>query len=1283
MQNKVIQSINTKIKKEQNNTQKENNIIKSITPKQSNQDEQITSNNKNNNDNQIPINTTNKNRALANTIKKNLKCPDIKTKLAKKNCSTNNQIEIKNINKIKKEKGIKVENEGNLWAFSEGVKTNISKNNKKSSECEEPFTNSDNNLIKIKAQKKKSLDVKVLDKSDSGQDFDSLDEEKSKKVKSSNIKFNNKLLSEKDKSNGNEQIENLNYKKYNSVLVNKQKDKKENIKSSAFKEKNKKNKNKQDDLYDEIIVNENEFDISKNIQVNDVRKSILPKLSVNPFSPKSIRVDNIQDQDNINNNKIEEESLINKEKLVVNHHIKSSTMGTNNKSSTAYSNSSNFSSTVEILNANTNASSKRENTKINWSSSETEKKYRDLLSLAKAGDKNKFSELFEKISSSPKNLVDMNYQDENGFTALHYSCDEGNLKIVEILLNANCDPNIKNNEKETPLHLASKHGYFDISKLLIENGAIINSYNSEKNTPFHYVCMNNHVELLKYFLTKDPAIDSKNIYGKLPIDLTTNKEIKELLKKYIDKNENKLKKSNTLESDDSKIKKMNLKNCKTKEENDNIEKITLYENNKNIININIKNRFKKNKTSTSPFCKSPKNKVINKNIENNPILESPETNLIKRKNTITKNSILNGANRIRVEDATDDIQDENKVLELHSSKTIIKDYNKNNMIMNLKGKELKIDNKERNYSLKRNRVNYNTKTINVDKGLAYEIKQNKTKTISNFSSSMVKDKINKSKVCNSVNKGYSNFNEYKINNIKVKDSMNQSLRRMNLNDNQENKKVNKSFSKTHRENISNNQPPVKSRFYDNNLKTKKLLLDSMDLPNKNMAMLNKTEENIKTNPKKESVFIQKSVSNNIKNSGGKLETTQALLTKNKVKINFNKKKGNKEKKEKNGDNSLINNCNLSKISSVQKKNNLLLDTINKSNIVDRTLADNIHNKLDLNSIEEEKITPSNFICLAQLGKGSFGEVYLVQKNNTKEKYAMKVLRKERVIGQNLLKYAIAERNVLSLSHHPFIVKLHFAFQTSTKLFLILDYCPNGDLAKHLLFEKRFSEQRAKFYLCEVLLALENLHKRDIIFRDLKPDNVVLDKDGHCKLTDFGLSKEGVNENVYAQSFCGSIAYLAPEMLKKRGHGKAVDWYLLGVLFYEMLVGITPFFTLRKEDIFHNIEYGELNIPDIVSKEAAEVLRGLLERDPNKRLGGGPRDAQEIKEHPYFKDVNWDDVYNKKIKPPIYMNYMSKMIRYYNKPRLFANDDFFNKTADVKITNTNMLKGWSFVNNEDL
>lgn len=177
-----------------------------------------------------------------------------------------------------------------------------------------------------------------------------------------------------------------------------------------------------------------------------------------------------------------------------------------------------------------------------------------------------------------------------------------------------------------------------------------------------------------------------------------------------------------------------------------------------------------------------------------------------------------------------------------------------------------------------------------------------------------------------------------------------------------------------------------------------------------------------------------------------------------------------------------------------------------------------------------------------------------------------------------MKYAVAERNVLSITKHPFIVGLNYAFQTRDKLFLILDYCPGGDLGRVLVKEKRLNESRARIYLAEVLLALEDLHKRDIIFRDLKPDNVVLDNEGHALLTDFGLSKEGVLDNQGARSFCGSVAYLAPEMLKRTGHGKSVDWYLLGVLLYEMLVGIPPYYTNNREKLFQNIQRGPLLIP---------------------------------------------------------------------------------------------------------
>jgi len=228
-----------------------------------------------------------------------------------------------------------------------------------------------------------------------------------------------------------------------------------------------------------------------------------------------------------------------------------------------------------------------------------------------------------------------------------------------------------------------------------------------------------------------------------------------------------------------------------------------------------------------------------------------------------------------------------------------------------------------------------------------------------------------------------------------------------------------------------------------------------------------------------------------------------------------------------------------------------------------------------------------------LGQGSFGEVYLVRKKDSGKLYAMKVLQKKKIMGHNLVQYAVTERNVLSYMRHPFIVGLNFAFQTNDKLILILDYCPGGDLGKVLAKERRFSEDRAKIYLAEILLALQDLHQRDIIFRDLKPDNVVLDSNGHALLTDFGLSKEGVLDNQATNSFCGSVAYLAPEMLKRTGHGKSVDWYLLGVLLYEMLVGMPPYFTNNREQLFKNIQRGPLLIPSTLTQEAKDLLISVI------------------------------------------------------------------------------------------
>lgn len=237
--------------------------------------------------------------------------------------------------------------------------------------------------------------------------------------------------------------------------------------------------------------------------------------------------------------------------------------------------------------------------------------------------------------------------------------------------------------------------------------------------------------------------------------------------------------------------------------------------------------------------------------------------------------------------------------------------------------------------------------------------------------------------------------------------------------------------------------------------------------------------------------------------------------------------------------------------------------------------------------------PSDFELLGQLGEGSFGEVYLVRELRSGQKYALKAMKKGRVLAQKMTKYAFTERNVLCRVQSPFIVSLQSAFQTTDHLFLLLDYCPGGDLAYYLAREKRFSEHKARIYICELVLALEELHRHDIIYRDLKPSNIVLTADGHIRLTDFGLAKEGVRDNYAARSFCGSMGYLAPEMMKRQGHGKAADWYMLGTLLYELLTGSIPYFSRDRDTFLHNMEKGSLSFPMSLSAVAKDFLSAVL------------------------------------------------------------------------------------------
>lgn len=299
-------------------------------------------------------------------------------------------------------------------------------------------------------------------------------------------------------------------------------------------------------------------------------------------------------------------------------------------------------------------------------------------------------------------------------------------------------------------------------------------------------------------------------------------------------------------------------------------------------------------------------------------------------------------------------------------------------------------------------------------------------------------------------------------------------------------------------------------------------------------------------------------------------------------------------------------------------------------------GDPTHGSTDIPHHRTNNSTPrlDSFKMIRVIGKGSFGKVFLVKENKSGEIYALKVLRKDNIIKRNQIEHTKTERSVLGYVKHPFIVGLNMAFQSKDKLYFVLDYCAGGELFFHLGKLGRFPEERAKFYAAEIVLAISYVHSLDIVYRDLKPENVLLDHRGHIRLTDFGLSKEGIiSSSSGANSFCGTPEYLAPEILNRQGHGRAVDWWSLGALLYEMLTGLPPFYCQDRERLFEKIRRSELSYPSTVRPDAKTLLKGLLTKDPNTRLGSGPEDAEEIKRQLFFSSIEWDKLFRGEIEPP--------------------------------------------------
>lgn len=278
-----------------------------------------------------------------------------------------------------------------------------------------------------------------------------------------------------------------------------------------------------------------------------------------------------------------------------------------------------------------------------------------------------------------------------------------------------------------------------------------------------------------------------------------------------------------------------------------------------------------------------------------------------------------------------------------------------------------------------------------------------------------------------------------------------------------------------------------------------------------------------------------------------------------------------------------------------------------------------------------KVSLKQFDVLRMIGKGSFGKVLLVRKKNTAELFAVKILSKPIIVRKQQVEHTRTERRVLASISHPFVVCLHYAFQTKDKLYFVLDYCPGGDLFFHLSRCGCFPEPMVKFYAAEIVLALIHLHEQGIVYRDLKPENIMLDVDGHVKLADFGLAKEGITSELNGTyTMCGTPEYLPPEILNRAGHGTAVDWWNLGMVVYEMLTGRPPWYTQDRQELFTRLREAELEFPEGLSPEAMDLIQGLLTRDPAKRLGA--IDAREITYHPFFGEIDWNMLYQREVEP---------------------------------------------------